>query len=388
MEKSSPSRIEVEAQQPRIGLAEPDLRGREAEYLARCVADNWVSSAGHYVGEFERRVADAAGCANGVAIVNGTAALQLALLAAGIQPGDHVVVPDYTFAATANSIIHAGAIPYFVDVTADTWTLDPDLVAEALARKAPRIAAVIPVHTLGHPADMDRLKAVCSAAGVPIVEDAAGAIGAAYKSRPVGSLGDAAMFSFNGNKTVTAGGGGMIVTDRSDWAQRAKALSQQARSGARYRYDAVGFNYRLTNVNAAIGLAQMERLENMLSAKRAIAARYDETLTGRNDLRPMPRASWATSGCWLYSVLCGSRAAADSLVAALAAHNIEARHFWESLSPQGPYRDAPKLLSGVAARLSGHVVSLPCSSSLAVADQARVIETLAVWRGDALEAAA
>jgi len=241
---------------------------------------------------------------------------------------------------------------------------------------------------LGHPADMDRMKAVCAAAGIPLIEDAAGAIGARYKGRPAGSLGDAAMFSFNGNKTVTAGGGGMIVTDRDDWARKAKGLSQQARAGARYHYEAAGFNYRLTNVNAAIGLAQLERLDEMLGAKRAIAACYDAVLAGRNDLRPMPRASWAESACWLYSVLCGSRAAADSLTSALNSHNIEARHFWESLSAQQPYRDAPKLLSGVGAGLSGRVVSLPCSTGLTHADQDRVIGIISAWRGEALDDAA
>jgi dTDP-4-amino-4,6-dideoxygalactose transaminase len=347
-----------------------------------------VSSAGPFVVEFERKVAEAAGCAHGVAVVNGTAALSLALTAVGVRPGDHVIVPDYTFAATANSVLHVGAVPYFVDVTADTWTLDPDLVEQAVARGAPRVAAVVPVHTLGHPAEMDRLRAICAAAGVILVEDAAGAIGARYRGRPAGSLGQAAFFSFNGNKTVTAGGGGCIVTDNADWAKFAKAISQQARSGARYRYEAAGFNYRLTNVNAAIGVAQMERLDEMVAAKRSIAARYDSALRGRNDIRSMPRASWADSACWLYSVQCGSAADADSLVTSLTALNIEARHFWETLSSQAPYHDAPKLLSGVGAALTGRVVSLPCSSHLAAQDQERVIAALAAWRGSVLDDAA
>ncbi len=367
-------------------LAEPDLRGREAEYLAQCVADNWVSSAGPFVGAFERKIAALAGCAHGVAAMNGTAALHLALVVAGVKPDERVVVPDYTFAATANAVRHAGAVPFFVDVTDATWTLDPALLADVLARE--RVAAVIAVHALGHPADMDPIAAGCTAHGVPLIEDAAGAIGATYRGRSVGGLGDAAMFSFNGNKTVTAGGGGMIVTGRADWAERAKALSQQSRPGARYRHDAVGFNYRMTNVNAAIGLAQLERFDEMLAAKRRIAARYDAALAGRADLSPMPRASWAESGCWLYSVLCGSPADADSLVAAMEREAIGARHFWESLSAQAPYADAPRRLSGVAARLSGRVVSLPCSSHLTEAQQARVLAVLDRWRGADIRAAA
>lgn len=372
----------------RIGLAEPDLRGRESEYLARCIADNWVSSAGPFVGDFERKVSEIAGCSHGVAVVNGTAALSLALIAAGIKQGDHVIVPDYTFAATANSVLHIGAVPCFVDVTGDTWTLDPDLVAVVLAKHQRRIAAVVPVHTLGHPAEMDRLRTICDAAGVALIEDAAGAIGAQYRGRPAGSFGHAAIFSFNGNKTVTAGGGGMIVTNRTDWAERAKAISQQARAGTRYQYEAVGYNYRLTNVNAAIGMAQLERLTEMLGLKRAIAARYDDALRTRNDLRPMPRAPWAESACWLYSVLCGSSGAADSLVATMNGLNIEARHFWEALSAQTPYRDQPRSLTGVSASLSGRVVSLPCSSHLTTAEQDQVIDALNAWRGKALDDAA
>jgi dTDP-4-amino-4,6-dideoxygalactose transaminase len=369
-----------------IPLAEPDLRGAEAAYLARCVADNWVSSAGPFVADFERRIAALAGRAHGVAAASGTAALHLLLVAAGVKPGDRVVVPDYTFAATANAVLHAGAVPFFVDVREATWTLDPALLEEALAGSD--IAAVIAVHTLGHPADMDALAALCRAKGALLFEDAAGAIGATYRGRPAGGLGDAAMFSFNGNKTVTAGGGGMIVTDRADWAARAKALSQQSRPGSRYRYDAVGFNYRMTNVNAAIGLAQLERLGEMLAAKRRIAARYDAALTRRRDLSPMPRAAWADSGCWLYSVLCGTPSDADALVAMLHAEGIAARHFWEALSAQPPYAGAPRRLNGVARRLTGRVVSLPCSSHLTEAQQSRVLSAIERWRGGDIRDAA
>lgn len=371
-----------------IPLAEPDLGDREAAYLARCIEDNWISSAGPFVAEFERRVAAAAGREHGVAIVNGTAALHLALVAAGVRPGERVIVPDFTFAATANAVLHAGAAPVFLDVSAESWTLDPALLQKALSEPGHGIRAVIAVHALGHPGDMDPIIVVCARAGVILVEDAAGAIGARYKGRPAGGLGDAAMFSFNGNKTVTAGGGGVIVTDRADWAATARALSAQARSGLRYRYNAAGFNYRLTNVNAAIGLAQMERIEELLAAKRRIAATYDAALANRNDLRPMPRRPWGESACWLYSVLCASRSDADELVAVLNAAGIGARHFWETLSDQDPYRHAPRHLTGVASRLSGRIVSLPCSTTLSAAQQQRVTGELANWRGAALKEAA
>ncbi|HUU24008.1 MAG TPA: aminotransferase class I/II-fold pyridoxal phosphate-dependent enzyme [Methyloceanibacter sp.] len=363
-----------------IPLAVPDMRGNEAVYLARCVEDNWVSSAGPDVETFERRMADIAGVEHAVATVNGTSALYLALRVAGIGLGQSVLVPDFTFAATANAVLAAGGVPYFVDIDPETWTLDPTLVSEILAEDA-SISAVVAVHVLGHPADMDRLADVCSRHGVPLFEDAAGAIGARYKGRPAGSLGDGAIFSFNGNKTVTAGGGGMLVTNNGAWADRARLLSTQARDGAAYRYVDAGFNYRMPNINAALGLAQLERLAEMLAAKRAIAARYDVALDGRADLTAMPRAGWADSGCWLYSVRCSMREEAAALVRHMAERNIGARVFWEILSDQPPYRDASRKLTGVAAALSGTVVSLPCSSQLTVAEQGRVIAALAAWRG-------
>lgn len=372
----------------RIPLAVPDLRGREAEYLARCVTDNWVSSAGPEVGALESRMATLCGRAHGVAIVNGTTALQLALTAAGVGAGDFVAIPDWTFAGTANAVIHAGATPLFVDITSESWTLDPEFLTQALRAHEKRIKAVVPVHALGHPADMDAIVRVCEAAGAVVIEDAAGAIGATYKGRPTGSLGHAAMFSFNGNKTVTAGGGGAIVTDDETLATTARHLSGQARSSREYSHDAVGWNARMTNINAALGLAQLERLEEMVAAKRAIAARYDAALAARGDLLPMPRADWAESSCWLYSCRAASRTDVATLVDHLEVLNIEARAFWLPLSTQPPYAGAPAFLSGVAAELGGRVVSLPCSSSLTAADQSRVIDALATWRGARLPEAA
>lgn len=365
-----------------IPLAIPDLRGRESEYLAKCVADNWVSSAGPYVTEFEEQIASVTGRKHAVAMVNGTTALQLALEVAGVARGDAVIVPDWTFAATANAVIHAGAIPVFVDVTWESWTLDPALAAAAIARFSDRkIAAIVAVHSLGHPADIDSLNDVATSHGIPLIEDAAGAIGTLYKGRPAAGLADLATLSFNGNKLVTAGGGGMVLTDDAQQATRARHLSSQARVGARYQHDAVGYNYRMTNVNAAIGLAQVERLEEMIAIKRAIASRYDTALAGRDDISPMPRCAWATINGWLYSVLCGSVTDADSLIRHMQDSRIQARSFWESLSAQPPYATYPKHLSGVSETLSGRVVSLPCSSNLSADQQSRVLDALSSWRG-------
>jgi dTDP-4-amino-4,6-dideoxygalactose transaminase len=371
-----------------IPLSEPDLRGNERTYLERCVADNWVSSAGPFVTKFETGIAALCNRRFAVATASGTTALQLALTAAGGVVGKLVIVPDWTFAATANAVIHAGATPLFVEVARETWTLDPNVLKRAIKEYGGRIAAVVPVHALGHPSDMDAILSACDAVGIPVIEDAAGAIGARYRGRPIGSMGRAAMLSFNGNKTVTAGGGGMIVTDDEALASRARHLSRQARVGADYRHDAVGFNYRMTNLNAAVGIAQLERLDEMVGAKRRIAERYDQAIARRNDLSPMPRATWADHSCWLYSCLAASDDDANALVAHLTNRGIEARVFWRSLSAQAPYRDAPRVLNGVAREISGRVVSLPCSSSLSEAAQARVIEALAEWRGGRLSGTA
>ena len=364
-----------------IPVAVPDLRGNEAAYLARCVEDNWVSSAGPFVTEMEGRVAEISGTAHGVAVVNGTAGLHLALLAAGVAPGDRVLIPDWTFAATANAVFHAGAEPFFADITKESWTLDPAALEQILTQSENRIRAVIAVHALGHPAELGALTAICRKAGVAFIEDAAGALGAAYHGQPVGSFGDFAVFSFNGNKTITAGGGGMVVTNDGIAADRMRRLSAQARQTSAYRHDEVAFNYRMTNLNAAVGLAQLERLEEMLAAKRALAAAYDKALAGRTDITPMPRHDWAESSYWLYAVLCASADAADGLVAHLNQRAIGAVVFWLSLSAQTPYAECPRKLTGVSCDISGRVVVLPSSSSLSREDQARVIAALDAWHG-------
>ncbi|MSQ92716.1 MAG: aminotransferase class I/II-fold pyridoxal phosphate-dependent enzyme [Gammaproteobacteria bacterium] len=361
-----------------IPLSAPDLRGRERQYLTECIDQNWVSSAGPFVTQLETRMAALSGRARGVAAVNGTAALHLTLIALGVGRDKLVVLPDWTFIATANAVMHAGATPYFVDVEERSWTMDAALLAKVLKQEAGKVAAVIVVHTLGHAADMDVLSRVCDAAEVPLIEDAAGAVGSTYKGKPLGGLSRAGCFSFNGNKLVTGGGGGMIVTDDQALADTAKHRSTQAREGTDYVHSAVGWNYRMTNLNAAVAVAQLERLDEMIATKREIAARYDASLGG-TDLVPMPRLAWAGHNYWLYSVLAPSRDAAADLVAALRTKSVEARVFWRALSSQAPYKDAPRRLNGIAEKLSGRTVSLPSSSNLTATQQTRVIAAIKDW---------
>ena len=367
----------------RIPLCEPDLRGREADYLMACVRDNWVSSTGPFVDRLEAQMAAVAGCGHAVATVNGTAALHLALVVAGVEPCNRVIVADWTFIASANAIRHAGAEPVFADVDLDSWTLDPEAVKALLEDDADKtIRAVVAVHAIGHPANMDALLPLCREADVPLIEDAAGAIGSYYKGRPVGGLGDLGVFSFNGNKLVTAGGGGVVTTNRHKWAEEVRHLSTQARTGIAYEHDQVGYNYRMTNLNAAVGIAQIERLEEMVAAKQAIAAQYDKALAAYDNLEPMPRADWVESNCWLYTLLVATAGQATSLLDHLAARQIDARPGWHSLSSQPAFSAFAGAPCETSAALTGRTVSLPCSSHLNQTDQDRVIDAVVEWCGE------
>lgn len=369
----------------RIPLSVPDLRGREIELLTHCVSTNWVSSAGPQVAEFEQVIKSYTGRKHAISTVNGTTALHISLVAAGIGPGDLVIVPDWTFAASVNAIYHAGATPYFHDIGID-WSLDSSLVAQSLVEKNPRIKAVLAVHPIGRPGDIGALQELCQGAGIMLIEDAAGALGAIYKGNPVGAFSDFATFSFNGNKVVTAGGGGMIVTDNDTFAKKVKHLCAQARCGNDYSHDAIGWNYRMTGLNAALGLAQMERIDVMIAMRHAISERYNQALAGRTDLLPPPNIHYGTGNSWLYNVLCADEATANNLVEHMDRHNIETRIFWRSLSDQAPYKDAPKRLVGRSRSLSGRVVSLPSSSSLSIAEQNYIIQALGDFRGAPAEA--
>jgi perosamine synthetase len=367
-----------------IPLAEPDLRGNEESYLRECIQTGWVSSAGPFVGQMEARVAALCESSHAVATASGTTALQLLLATLGIGAGQRVAVPDWTFAATANAVVHAGAMPVMVDVDPDHWSLDADMLSAAFddaERSGKPIAAVIAVDPLGLPADFDGLIDICRQRGATLIEDAAGALGSHYKGRPAGGLADAGIFSFNGNKIVTGGGGGAIVTNHETWACQARHLSTQARTGSRYAYDAIGFNYRTTNLSAAVVVAQLERLETMVAARRKVADAYTESLDGRGDLAPPPAPNWAEWNGWMYVVRTASPEAAADLVAHLQRQGISARPFWQALSTQPAYADFPRQLRGISESLSGTLVSLPCGSMLAETEVARVVAALASWRG-------
>jgi perosamine synthetase len=374
-----------------IPLAVPVVGEHEAESVRRCVESGWVSTAGPWVGRFERGVADYLGVAHAVATCNGTAALHIALLAAGVQPGDLVLVPDLTFIAPVNAIRYCGAEPVFVDVDADRWQMDPAAVREFLITQTVRndgffrerqsgraIRAMLPVHLLGLPVPVDELRSLAGEFGLAFVQDAAQGFSGQYKGRKIGTLGGVTTFSFNGNKIVTCGAGGVVVTDDDDVARRAQYLTTQAKDDALFfRHDHVGFNYRLSSLNAALGLAQLERIDDFLATKRRIYARYREALAHRADLRWVEEAAGDRASYWLASfVMDGGRDRRDRVLRALIESGIQARPPWQANHTQQPYR---RNLHGTITHSLAIVdtgLHLPSSVSLSDDDQGFVIDTL------------
>src|ERR1017187_1901328 len=376
-----------------IPLVVPEIRGNEWRYVKECLDTNWVSSVGAYVDRFEQMVAQQAGTKRAVATVNGTSALHIALLVAGVQPEDEVLVSTLTFIAPVNAIRYAGAWPVFIDAEPSYWQMDPARVVEFLERdcrwsdgtlynrsSGRRVTAVIPVHVLGHPVDLDPILAVARKFGLKVIEDATARLGATYKGRGLGCLGDVACFSFNGNKIITTGGGGMLVTNNEEWAQKAKYLTTQAKDDPiEYVHGEVGYNYRLTTLLAAVGCAQMEQLAAYAAAKRKIAARYTEKLQNLPGIIPMRNAPWAASTFWMYTVLIEEdKFGMDSrqLMRTLDSQKIQCRPLWQPIHQSPAHASKNMVALPVAEQLARRGLSLPCSVGLTESEQDRVIAAL------------
>lgn len=375
----------------RIPLSIPTLGGNERAYLEECVDTNFVSSVGPFVSKFETEFARAVGAPHAVACATGTAALHLALVSLGVGRGHDVLVQDLTFVASGNPVLYCGADVTLVDSEPRTWNLDPDLVAEEMARRRrageEQPAAIVAVHLLGHPAEMEALLMAAEEYGVPVVEDATEALGASWTGgrlagKAVGTVGAAGCFSFNGNKIITSGGGGMVVSNDVDLAERVAHLSTQARlPGPEYRHDEVGFNYRLTNIAAALGLAQLEQLDRFVARKREIATRYDDALSGVEGVERPPDEKWAERSSWLYTALFRSRDERERVRRGLIERGIEARPIWPPIHEQRPYQRARRIGGGVAATIADRALSLPSSVSLTSGEQDEVIECI-FWTMD------
>ncbi len=367
-----------------VPLHVPHFEGSEWEYVKECLDTGWVSSVGSYVDRFEAEVAAHCGAAHGVAVVNGTAALQIALEIVGVGPGDEVLMPALTFIATPNAATYLGAHPHFVDSDPTTLGLDPAKldaylgdIAERTAAgprnrlTGKRIGAVVPMHTFGHPVDMEPLISVAARYGIPIVEDAAEALGSVYKGEKCGSLGRVAAISFNGNKIITTGGGGAIVTDDAALAARAKHLTTTAKvpHAWEFNHDAVGYNYRMPNLNAALGCAQLEKLSNYVDRKRQLATRYSNAFAELAGIGVFHERCFARSNYWLNCLLLDTpdMEVRNKVLAAANDAGFMARPTWTLMCDLDMYAGAPCMNLDGAREIEARLINVPSSVSLGVA---------------------
>ncbi len=376
-----------------IPLCVPELRGNEWQYVKDCLDTGWVSSVGSYVTQFEELLAREIGVSHAVATVNGTAALHVALLCAGVEPNDEVLVSTLTFIAPANAIRYIGAFPVFIDAEPNFWQMDVKLVEEFLVNQCDwdghevrnrstgrRVRAILPVDILGSPVDVDPLLEIAKKFALPVVQDATESLGSFYKGSPVGCRASVSCYSFNGNKLITTGGGGMIVTDDANIAQRARYLTTQAKDDpVEYIHGAVGFNYRLTNVQAAIGVGQMEELTNYVAIKRENARRYRDGLAGISGITPMPEAEYATNSFWLYTILVDKERFGKSsrdLLADLSRRSIQSRPLWQPMHRSPAHLGNTFVGDSVADSLCRDALSLPSSVGLSQRELDLVVDAI------------
>ena len=350
-----------------IRVCEPLLEGRESVYVQDCLKTNWISSKGKYIEEFEKGFANYCGCSYGITTTSGTTALHLALVALGIGKEDEVIVPAFTMAACVLAILYTGATPVLIDSEPETWNLD---VNQLEARITRRTKAIMPVHIYGHPCDMSPIMEIASKHGLRVVEDAAEAHGAEYRGQRVGGIGQVGCFSFYANKIITTGEGGMVVTNDRKIAERARALKDLSHSSQRrFLHTEIGFNYRMTNLQAAIGLAQLERIDKLSEKRRNNAQRYNSFLAKVHGVRLPVEKSWARNVYWMYSIVLEDTFGInrDTLMVKLAQHGIETRPMFIPMHRQPAFNNLG-LFNGecypVADDLAQKGLNLPSGSGL------------------------
>ncbi len=375
-----------------IPLAVPDLDGREREYLNRCIDTTFISSVGEYVNELEELTAKKAGAGYGVATSSGTTGLHAALMGCGVEEGEIVIIPTFTFIATANAVAHCKAIPWLMDIDPLNWCMSAEDLEDELLRKATiidgrvihkesgrRVAAIMPVYTLGEIPDMDKIQEIAEKYNLPVIADAAAAVGAEYKGKKIGRLADLTILSFNGNKTVTAGGGGMVLGDKEELMKKIKHITTTARVTSEYDHDMVGYNYRMTNVQAAIGCAQMERMEKLVERKREIRRYYNKKFRGIEGISLFPENNDARSACWFSGIVTdkGGIERVREICTGLKEKGIEGRSFWKPIHLQKPYRNAFKADSlETAGHLWDRIVTLPCSTNIINSELEQVVNAV------------
>jgi len=355
-------------------VLQPDMGDQEISNVLECVTTGWISSQGRFIGVFEKAFTDYLGGGHPIAVSNGTVALQLALTTLGIGRGDEVIVPDFTFGASINAIIHAGATPVLADVEAATWTIDLDELKRLIT---PQTRAIMPVHIYGQPARLDEIKKIAAEKGIFVIEDCAEALGATYKNRRVGLDGDCTCFSFFANKSITTGEGGMVVFKDADLAQRARILRDHGMSPQkRYWHDYAGFNFRMTNMQAAVGVAQMGRIEELLNRKKSIFQAYDSLLSEHQGVSLLPKNSWSENSYWLYTLILNGyeEGVRDQLITNLGYRGIDARPGFYPMHQMDPYREFGHGAYPISSYLSANSVSLPSSFGLSNEEIFHIIE--------------
>ena len=365
----------------RIYLSPPHLGTQEREFVQEAFDTNWIAPLGPNVDAFEEEFCETVEASNALALSSGTAALHLALIEAGVDEGDDVLVSDLTFAASANAVTYQNATPVFIDSDESTWNMDPELLAEALDERAAAgdlPAAVVLVHLYGQCADIDPILELCRRYDVPLVEDAAEALGATYKGRPPGTFGQTGVFSFNGNKIITTGGGGMLVSEDTELLEHARKLSTQARDPApHYQHSEIGYNYRMSNILAAIGRGQLRVLEDRVDARRRNFEFYREHLGDLPGIAFMPEAYYGRSTRWLTCLTVDPEAFGadrDVIRLALEDQNIEARPVWKPMHLQPVFEECEVYGGEVSDRLFDKGLCLPSGSALTESDLTRIVE--------------
>ena len=363
--------------EPRIPVAAPVLDGRETEYVLECLKTSWISSNGRFIGEFEKAFAAFCGVKHAIATNNGTSALHLALVALGLKPGDEVIVPTLTYIASANAIRYCHAKPVFVDNDIHTFNMDPEDVA---AKISPRTRGIMPVHLYGHPADLDPILKLAQKHDLFVVEDAAEAVGAMYKGRVIGGHGTCATFSFFGNKIITTGEGGMVTTNDDELAARLRLYRGQGVDPKRkYWFRVVGYNYRMTNIEAAIGLAQLEHINQHLAARKTVAEGYHKRLANLSDRIALPISeNWAEHAYWMYTILLRDQVSKnrDRVMQELDDFGIETRPVFYPLHILPPYHNAAHGSFPRAELCGARGINLPTYGRLTESDLDRVASAL------------
>ncbi len=350
-----------------IPVSEPNLSGKEKEYVMDCIESGWISSKGKYIELFEKSVSNYVGSRYAISVCNGTCALHLALLSIGVGNGDEVIVPSFTYVASANAVRYTGALAVFVDCEKDTFNLDVNSLESYIS---PRTKAIVAVHLYGHPCDMDKILSIAKKHNLYVIEDAAEAFGSEYKGKKIGTIADIGVYSFFGNKTITTGEGGMVVTNNRVFAEKAYLLKTQGvSSNKQYFFEVMGYNYRMTNIEAAIGLAQMENIDDFINKKRKIAASYSSKLSAIRGLKLPIEKSYAKNTYWMYSIVVEDEfgMSRDRLIDTLMKAGIETRPFFYPCH-RLPFYDNLKVKLPVCEEISKRGINLPSSTKITEAD--------------------